>query len=108
MFISYWLAYCVVFCFFFFFSSRRRHTRCSHDWSSDVCSSDLIHSDSYPEGYGGSQSSYPPNLSTENETGDTSFSAPQVSVTISGDEARDKMAKLGRYRDVACGHRLLY
>src|SRR5216684_5357906 len=29
------------FCFFFFFSSRRRHTRCSRDWSSDVCSSDL-------------------------------------------------------------------
>src|SRR5256884_6796504 len=27
---------------FFFFSSRRRHTRCSRDWSSDVCSSDLI------------------------------------------------------------------
>src|SRR2546422_3760368 len=22
---------------FFFFSSRRRHTRCSRDWSSDVC-----------------------------------------------------------------------
>src|SRR2546422_8026287 len=28
-------------CSFFFFSSRRRHTRCSRDWSSDVCSSDL-------------------------------------------------------------------
>src|SRR5256884_4528302 len=28
--------------FFFFFSSRRRHTRCSRDWSSDVCSSDLV------------------------------------------------------------------
>src|SRR2546422_8069711 len=28
---------------FFFFSSRRRHTRCSRDWSSDVCSSDLAH-----------------------------------------------------------------
>src|SRR5687768_12009978 len=27
---------------FFFFSSRRRHTRCSRDWSSDVCSSDLF------------------------------------------------------------------
>src|SRR2546422_3871534 len=27
----------------FFFSSRRRHTRCSRDWSSDVCSSDLAH-----------------------------------------------------------------
>src|SRR5690606_379578 len=27
----------------FFFSSRRRHTRFSRDWSSDVCSSDLPH-----------------------------------------------------------------
>src|SRR2546429_6674719 len=27
--------------FYFFFSSRRRHTRCSRDWSSDVCSSDI-------------------------------------------------------------------
>src|SRR3989449_996534 len=31
----------VLFAVFFFFSSRRRHTRCSRDWSSDVCSSDL-------------------------------------------------------------------
>src|SRR6266487_5787740 len=30
--------YCLV---FFFFSSRRRHTRWTGDWSSDVCSSDL-------------------------------------------------------------------
>src|SRR5690606_36538304 len=31
-------------CFYlrFFFSSRRRHTRFSRDWSSDVCSSDLV------------------------------------------------------------------
>src|SRR5258706_9693110 len=27
---------------FFFFSSRRRHTRLVSDWSSDVCSSDLL------------------------------------------------------------------
>src|SRR3989337_3502573 len=27
--------------FFVFVSSRRRHTRCYRDWSSDVCSSDL-------------------------------------------------------------------
>src|SRR5262245_65388276 len=38
--------FCVYSCvyltvFFFFFSSRRRHTRCLSDWSSDVCSSDL-------------------------------------------------------------------
>src|SRR3989475_2517850 len=30
------------FFFFFFFSSRRRHTRFDCDWSSDVCSSDLL------------------------------------------------------------------
>src|SRR5690606_41075824 len=37
--------WCDVYCTFgnfFFFSSRRRHTRFSRDWSSDVCSSDLI------------------------------------------------------------------
>src|SRR2546421_6150003 len=28
--------------YFFFFSSRRRHTRSDRDWSSDVCSSDLL------------------------------------------------------------------
>src|SRR2546427_6856959 len=31
-----------LFFFFFFFSSRRRHTRFDCDWSSDVCSSDLV------------------------------------------------------------------
>src|SRR5437868_12302899 len=30
----------------FFFSSRRRHTRSKRDWSSDVCSSDLIQNES--------------------------------------------------------------
>src|SRR5690625_1199928 len=30
------------FSLFFFFSSRRRHTRWPRDWSSDVCSSDLL------------------------------------------------------------------
>src|SRR5690625_3897428 len=31
-----------VYIFIFFFSSRRRHTRWPRDWSSDVCSSDLM------------------------------------------------------------------
>src|SRR5690554_2856208 len=31
----------------FFFSSRRRHTRCGRDWSSDVCSSDLHNKQQY-------------------------------------------------------------
>src|SRR2546430_5360980 len=33
---------CAISFFFFFFSSRRRHTRFDCDWSSDVCSSDLM------------------------------------------------------------------
>src|SRR5437868_1293951 len=32
----------------FFFSSRRRHTRSKRDWSSDVCSSDLCATASWP------------------------------------------------------------
>src|SRR5437763_1375600 len=32
----------LIFFLFFFFSSRRRHTRYIGDWSSDVCSSDLM------------------------------------------------------------------
>src|SRR5690606_20981608 len=38
--------------FVFFFSSRRRHTRFSRDWSSDVCSSDLIAEDVDDSGLG--------------------------------------------------------
>src|SRR2546430_5962480 len=38
----YCLLYSACFLLFFFFSSRRRHTRFDCDWSSDVCSSDLI------------------------------------------------------------------
>src|SRR5256885_11428573 len=48
MFSMYVIVYCVFtwvlrVWFFFFFSSRRRHTRLQGDWSSDVCSSDLLH-----------------------------------------------------------------
>src|SRR5207245_7007100 len=46
--VFFWSVYSCFFCLFyvvfvfFFFSSRRRHTRCYRDWSSDVCSSDLL------------------------------------------------------------------
>src|SRR5688572_11355425 len=40
--------YVIVLFFFFFFSSRRRHTRFDCDWSSDVCSSDLLRADPSP------------------------------------------------------------
>src|SRR3989475_3434402 len=36
------MRFAVVCRFCFFFSSRRRHTRFDCDWSSDVCSSDLV------------------------------------------------------------------
>src|ERR1039458_4232083 len=42
-----WLHFVSVLISTFFFSSRRRHTRCLSDWSSDVCSSDLV---SFPTG----------------------------------------------------------
>src|SRR5256712_5762518 len=38
-------SFLVSFSSFFFFSSRRRHTRSDRDWSSDVCSSDLLSGD---------------------------------------------------------------
>src|SRR2546430_12101336 len=37
-----------VYCACFFFSSRRRHTRFDCDWSSDVCSSDLVGEQALP------------------------------------------------------------
>src|SRR5258706_2285467 len=36
---------------FFFFSSRRRHTRLVSDWSSDVCSSDLMSQELFRTAY---------------------------------------------------------
>src|SRR3989440_4972117 len=40
-FLKFWDRFQFVLCYFFF-SSRRRHTRSDRDWSSDVCSSDLL------------------------------------------------------------------
>src|SRR3712207_7256883 len=39
----------IFFLLFFFFSSRRRHTRYWRDWSSDVCSSDLVGRERAPQ-----------------------------------------------------------
>src|SRR5688572_26315013 len=43
-FFNFFCLYFFFFFFFFFFSSRRRHTSFDCDWSSDVCSSDLLQS----------------------------------------------------------------
>src|SRR5689334_20314555 len=42
LFLCFFLQVSLFFLVFFFFSSRRRHTRWNCDWSSDVCSSDLV------------------------------------------------------------------
>src|SRR5256885_3736731 len=41
--------HCICNAVLFFFSSRRRHTRLQGDWSSDVCSSDLLLAALYAE-----------------------------------------------------------
>src|SRR5690625_6525911 len=46
---------CCVVLGFFFFSSRRRHTRWPRDWSSDVCSSDLLSFFSFAALFGSSR-----------------------------------------------------
>src|SRR5712675_1582196 len=54
---------------FFFFSSRRRHTRCSRDWSSDVCSSDLPAGPYTVNENGAANFTTPPNALPNNWTG---------------------------------------
>src|SRR5438477_4447315 len=48
-FLSLFVALFLCLFFFFFFSSRRRHTRLTCDWSSDVCSSDLAVAHGLPQ-----------------------------------------------------------
>src|SRR5436309_9185919 len=55
---------------FFFFSSRRRHTRFSRDWSSDVCSSDLT-----PRGAGAEVGGAIEKLKSSSRTADFGASA---------------------------------
>src|SRR5690606_40412893 len=53
---------------YFFFSSRRRHTRFSRDWSSDVCSSDLR------------STSFVPILSSDISRSSTFFSSMDITI----------------------------
>src|SRR6266511_3627428 len=75
--------------FFFFFSSRRRHTRFSRDWSSDVCSSDLLfYGDSFHLGY------FP-------QGGESLGTALDAHTDLVAELARVKAA--GHVLDVGCG-----
>src|SRR5258706_9437675 len=59
---------------FFFFSSRRRHTRLVSDWSSDVCSSDLL-----PVAFNNSATARL-RFYCHNGTGGTTGSRPKISI----------------------------
>src|SRR5437762_14271974 len=73
-----------IFFFFFFFSSRRRHTRYIGDWSSDVCSSDLIVLEFGPENRSGQIQVRYPRLGSNRE----SFEAWQTVRTARSEERR--------------------
>src|SRR2546422_5188205 len=90
---------------FFFFSSRRRHTRCSRDWSSDVCSSDLCASTAviylvqYTGGFpivtAGSEAQkrrYLPRLAAGEITAAFSLSEPRSGERRVGEEGRSRWA----------------
>src|SRR5690606_41162775 len=86
-------------CVAFFFSSRRRHTRFSRDWSSDVCSSDLF-SDS---GLGNSTYSYTARVADTGGNQGTASSAYTITVatsapgqTVSIVSARSEERRVGK------------
>src|SRR5690242_17155236 len=81
----------IVLIVFFFFSSRRRHTRLTCDWSSDVCSSDLIQRSSD----GGS--TWETVRTLDGDDGILSAGAPQVvygATTIDGGDTLTRDADL--------------
>src|SRR5690606_41173703 len=70
--------------FFIFFSGRRRHTRFSVDWSSDVCSSDLPGSGSSGGGSGGERGSGGGNGSGEGGGGIGAIDPGQIGEILEG------------------------
>src|SRR3989440_8136732 len=78
--------------FFFFFSSRRRHTRSDRDWSSDVCSSDLLSQDVCDQFFEDA-SDYPGQKSLDDLLGDYL----KMHKAAFSDE-RDELADAGLYR----------
>src|SRR2546430_17454974 len=99
--------------FFFFFSSRRRHTRFDCDWSSDVCSSDLLDfAETDPKDRGNWKVRYEEALATENRQQDMFYLlAEAMAAMASGKKAEfyrkrlqkgmkwDKQAKTWKWKE---------
>src|SRR2546422_7517350 len=91
--------------YIFFFSSRRRHTRCSRDWSSDVCSSDLRQpKDQLSDPVRLGKASWPPRLHSRQERRRASQALidwtrfPQISLTSDGRSEERRVGKECRSR----------
>src|SRR5207253_8443087 len=99
----------LLFFFVFFFSSRRRHTRWPRDWSSDVCSSDLLIGHSHHPDVVGTLGQLPPGAVTLIETAhDAATFAPKdpnnlafvTQTTLTSEERRvGKECRAERWRD---------
>src|SRR5258705_5766819 len=69
---------------FFFFSSRRRHTRCLSDWSSDVCSSDLEIVDVEIRRHSKTNGLATPRMNPKRPLGTTTVRDPTLTSALSG------------------------
>src|SRR6267142_4221197 len=82
--------------FFFFFSSRRRHTRLTCDWSSDVCSSDLgdlSPLDGYVSAAPGARVAYLEQAQAELTADQTVLDAMRSAGAMDDQEARNLLAR---------------
>src|SRR5437899_7226196 len=92
----------------FFFSSRRRHTRCLSDWSSDVCSSDLeLRAISRRRGAGHRGLHHPSRRTSETLVTDTvrrtqlSLPGPRSKALFDAEAMRSEERRVGK--SVGCG-----
>src|SRR5437868_8104708 len=99
--ILYFYMILIVLWFFFFFSSRRRHTRSKRDWSSDVCSSDLVRGSS--GGAGGGNDDERDHVGHELECHKNRNGRLQPSIRVQGDGKRDKRRQRDHAEDLL-GH----
>src|SRR5438128_9137415 len=81
---------------FFFFSSRRRHTRCYRDWSSDVCSSDLYFPLRLHPALAPARTASTRNFAARRSTGGGSSEAPPAKLQGKLHGARSEERRVGK------------
>src|SRR5437879_3833004 len=97
--------------FCFFFSSRRRHTRYIGDWSSDVCSSDLVQlnvavtdkkgnyvTGLHPQDFAITEDGMPENIATFEEGNGPTTRLVDITADVSRNSADESVSAQGRTR----------